>query len=481
MTTFSAAGAMLVYHPANFLSVGMNVFVAAALCISGTVAILALARGGVPTEAAPADLKYLTEPVLGPLNRAWMVYLGTLLAIGVFWLLVSGFAPLRKSGLPYSLITDETLKGIESSDSPAVRSFGVIAKASSRPAGIILFIAGPLALAYLIFEMLRLQRIARHRMYVVLILTFFSMVFWTFFEQAGSSINNFTDRNVNRVVGTTRTITAEDVGTTIAIEPTQEQLGYAWNGRVAVTEDDVDKTISVIPTEKQIGYHNGDEGFSAATLARLRSEHAGHPDFEIDWIVTKDDIGMQYQRRVFTLDVLNKLRKANKADPDFTIDWPMTQDNIGMQVVPRERGDPCQRVPVGECGLHSHLWPGLYRALGLPRRTGPGAQHAGQVRHGAAAIGAGVCHLVVWRPCGRCPRNGGHELALFGLFIAHHGRALPLAGRAVDDYETIALAIGEHDDGHVVPGNRLFPVSGVDRGAVHGRDQGNQPFHTASQ
>ena len=27
----------------------------------------------------------------------------------------------------------------------------------------------------------------------------FSALFWAFFEQAGSSVNNFTDRNVDRV------------------------------------------------------------------------------------------------------------------------------------------------------------------------------------------------------------------------------------------------------------------------------------------
>ena len=332
---------MLVYHPANILSVGINVFVAAALCISGLVAILALARGGVPSDAGvPPDPKYLTEPLLGPINRARVVYLGTLLAIIVFMFLVSGFAPLTKSGRPISLIADDTLKKMESSDSAAIRSCGVIAKEGSRPAGIILFIAGPLALLYLIFEMIRLPQIARHRMYVVLILTFFSMVFWTFFEQAGSSINNFTDRNVDRVVGMARTITAEDVGKSIAIEPTQKQLGYAWNGRVAVTEDDVGKSISVVPSEQQIGYHNGDEVFSVETLATLRSQHPGHPDFEIEWAVTKDDIGMQYARRVFTLDVLDKLRDENKNDPKFTIDWLVTKDNIGMQVVPRSAEIP---------------------------------------------------------------------------------------------------------------------------------------------
>ena len=50
-------------------------------------------------------------------------------------------------------------------------------------------------------------------MYVVLILTFFSMLFWAFFEQAGSSINNFTDRNVDRVFEVDR-VTAAQVGQT---------------------------------------------------------------------------------------------------------------------------------------------------------------------------------------------------------------------------------------------------------------------------
>ena len=61
-----------------------------------------------------------------------------------------------------------------------------------------------------------MDTVARHRMYVVLILMFFCMLFWAFFEQAGSSINNFTDRNVDRVFdrATVRTITASDVGQT---------------------------------------------------------------------------------------------------------------------------------------------------------------------------------------------------------------------------------------------------------------------------
>ena len=108
-------------------------------------------------------------------------------------------------------------------------------------------------------------------MYVVLILTFFSMLFWSFFEQAGSSLNNFTDRNVNRVL-TARKVTADEVGKTIRIQPTQEQLGY----------------------------HNGGQLFTMDVLDRLRNDHkekGDTPNFEIDWTVTSDDVGMGIAQR----------------------------------------------------------------------------------------------------------------------------------------------------------------------------------------
>jgi POT family proton-dependent oligopeptide transporter len=41
----------------------------------------------------------------------------------------------------------------------------------------------------------------RGRIAVIVVLTLFSILFWAFFEQAGSSINLFTDRNVNRMIG----------------------------------------------------------------------------------------------------------------------------------------------------------------------------------------------------------------------------------------------------------------------------------------
>ena len=48
------------------------------------------------------------------------------------------------------------------------------------------------------FAVLRLPPVERDRMLVVLFLTAVSVVFWAFFEQAGSSMNLFAERNVDR-------------------------------------------------------------------------------------------------------------------------------------------------------------------------------------------------------------------------------------------------------------------------------------------
>jgi len=63
-----------------------------------------------------------------------------------------------------------------------------------------LFSAIPI-LAYLVgYSFTKCEPVARHRLWVALTLTAVSVVFWAFFEQAGSSLNLFTDRNVDREV-----------------------------------------------------------------------------------------------------------------------------------------------------------------------------------------------------------------------------------------------------------------------------------------
>ena len=55
-------------------------------------------------------------------------------------------------------------------------------------------------LAFLLFTAItKLEKVERERMFVILTLLMFTSIFWAFFEQAGSSITLFTDRNVDRL------------------------------------------------------------------------------------------------------------------------------------------------------------------------------------------------------------------------------------------------------------------------------------------
>ena len=64
--------------------------------------------------------------------------------------------------------------------------------------GLLLVAAAVTIIGIIGFAVLRLPPIERDRMLVVLFLTMISVVFWAFFEQAGSSMNLFTERNVDK-------------------------------------------------------------------------------------------------------------------------------------------------------------------------------------------------------------------------------------------------------------------------------------------
>jgi POT family proton-dependent oligopeptide transporter len=255
---------LVILRPDNAYSFGANLFVGAALVASAGTAWVALGRGGLPAEAgAPVDLARLRAPVGKlPLSAEWVVYLGTLLMVPVFALFVSSFSPFH-GGTPFLFLSEQTIAGLKNSSSGGGKILAVVAEEISKPAGLMLFVTGFVALGYLGRELFRLGKVARERLLVVMILTFFSMLFWSFFEQAGSSVNNFTDRNVDRV-GEARAVTQADVG----------------------------QTLKIMPTQEQVGYKNGDRVFSLGELDALRAKHEGDPDFAIEWRVGRDNVGM---------------------------------------------------------------------------------------------------------------------------------------------------------------------------------------------
>jgi len=117
----------------------------------------------------PPNPEALKAPLLGPLSTERTIYLGGLLAIGAVWLLVQ--------------------------NSPVV--------------GVILGLGSVATLGYLgWFMVTQCTREERERMMLALVLVAASVVFWTLFEQAGSSLNQFAERNTNLAIGFGQTMTA---------------------------------------------------------------------------------------------------------------------------------------------------------------------------------------------------------------------------------------------------------------------------------
>jgi POT family proton-dependent oligopeptide transporter len=322
VSALAAAVGLFIYVPGNPFAIAFNVFVGISLLGSGVVALVALARGGLPAEAGGAPYpERLKKRVAGFLPMEWAVYLGTILAVPVFVLLVSGFSLFREDGRGVTLIPTSVISSMEASDSVIVRVLSVVVYEISRPAGLVLISVFLLAFLYVAFETVRLEKIARNRMYVVFILTLFSILFWSSFEQAGSSLNNFTDRNIDRV-RETRVADAADVGTTI------------WF-RIPLESKDGELVEMPLLSQEQLGYRNESEVAAQQIEAAIRAVEQKKGNLKPEEI--DNQVRAVAESEVFTLTGLSYLRAAvtegqQPAASERAIPWVISPDNIGMGI-----------------------------------------------------------------------------------------------------------------------------------------------------
>jgi len=247
----------------NMLLLLVNGFVALALVVSGVTAFIALGREGLPVNAGgPRNPELLARRILGPVTLDVAVYLGALIVVPAVSLLVM----LNRT---VQIIPKETIERLSEGGSAVTMLAATLLGEVSTPTGLTLAITGVIALAYLVIEGLRSTRVEQHRLIVIVTMMFFSMLFWAFFEQAGSSISLFTDRNVDRV--------------------TEVQV---------VTADDVGKTLSITPNQEQLGYHMGEQLFTMTVLDKLKEEHKASANADepltVQWPVDAEDIGMGF-------------------------------------------------------------------------------------------------------------------------------------------------------------------------------------------
>ena len=216
----------------NALLLAVNGFVAAILVVAGASAFVALGRQGLAPElGGPPSEAALRSPVFGvPLE--WAIYFGSLLMVPLG-------AALIWSNRLVSLVPAGLVASLTSSDNMLVRIGGTVMAEVSTPTGLILTITGVLAFGYLLWDASRSPRVEGQRILAAVVLMGFSLLFWSFFEQGGSSLNLFADRNVDRVFEE-RVLTEADVGQVVDITLSQEQLGYAPTGGTVFTIDQLD-------------------------------------------------------------------------------------------------------------------------------------------------------------------------------------------------------------------------------------------------
>lgn len=345
----------MVLVPVGPILLAINAFVAVCLMISAIAAFVALGRGGLPDDAGqPKDPAALKTKVGGLAQEYW-VYIGTLVTVPVLAALVwSG----REVNLAEMMIAESTLKAWEASES-AIVGLGVFLLGEiSSPPGLILTLVGGIATAYLLFEATtRSTKVERERLFAVMIMMVFSMLFWAFFEQAGSSVTNFTDRNIDRVFEE-RLVTQADVGKTAEIEISQEQLGYT--NTAPEMKDDIAAAMGAV-LESQL------------ELASDETKAEAHEEL-------KATVQAMREEPAFTMTSLDALRglhqliEKGKVGPKDVVaepmvqEWTFTSDHVGMgikgtgSVVPASTFQSANAIFIMIFGLvFSTMWTVLAR------------------------------------------------------------------------------------------------------------------------
>lgn len=120
--------------------------------------------------------------------------IGMLLGLVVF---ILGKPLLLGNGEPPALLAKGREFGLYGVGIVAVGVMWLLIQYQSIVGGLML-VAGAALLAYVLFEAFRLDKEPRERIYAILFLIALQPLFWGLFEQAGGSLNLFTDRYVDR-------------------------------------------------------------------------------------------------------------------------------------------------------------------------------------------------------------------------------------------------------------------------------------------
>ncbi|MCB2096321.1 MAG: peptide MFS transporter [Parvularculaceae bacterium] len=129
-------------------------------------------------------IKDYGNPPEGGKNRDFIIIIGSLVAVPIAWFLLN-------NAMETASVAHE------------VAATGIVGYIASQPLlGQVMFFVYVIAMIGIpVWAVFSLKSVERDRMIVAVVLTFFSVVFWTLFEQAGSSLTLFAERNTDRYIG----------------------------------------------------------------------------------------------------------------------------------------------------------------------------------------------------------------------------------------------------------------------------------------
>jgi POT family proton-dependent oligopeptide transporter len=143
-------------------------------------------------KGEPPNPAVLREKTLGPLNREWTIYLFGVLGVIPIVLLFMADAAVR-------VWVAETVSTVAAMGGEV--SFAVKAIEFLNVIGALLLAATVASVGYIIwFLATKCDKIQRERMQLAMVLIVGAVVFFTLFEQAGTSLNLFADRNVDLTI-----------------------------------------------------------------------------------------------------------------------------------------------------------------------------------------------------------------------------------------------------------------------------------------
>jgi POT family proton-dependent oligopeptide transporter len=180
-------------------------FGAAGVGMLAGYAVFVLGKPWLEGKGEPPNPERLKRPVLGPINLEWAIYAAGLIGVGLVWEI------LRLDGQARAAIA-AAITGFTAAHPGDSQPVWLSAANFFAVVGSLLVVGSVLVLGYIGWVVKKLDdRIARDRVILALVLIGASVVFWTMFEQAGSSLNLFAERNTQLQLTATQSLGAAQI------------------------------------------------------------------------------------------------------------------------------------------------------------------------------------------------------------------------------------------------------------------------------